>query len=470
MYTEVISILFFFQRMDSHLKFSSLSLNALDCLLCKETFWFENENKTNFINHLQKTHQIKFNQNLIVAITFLDNDTRSSIINQFEREQNEVVKEKVGIKDEGLLIETVDLNKADKDIGENGSPNKSYEAVIKVEPKIHQCESCDKSFTNRAALNMHSKKRHQNNEKKRKFINDDENTDVIPASKKMKINSEPKEKVAESTTKTLDYDYIISCSEYFKKNPKQITSKCNPSLHSTNIFSQIEHHLPSDWKLREHVKEDGTLEEHFLAPDGRVLKSRRAAMEYMNVLGKYTAEEIKKVNQVNVRNVQKKRNSIENSVQAIKALQGDNGNRETTITEKVSVKQEPINTFGDLWNHLKPVEATSDEVTRKQAKFQQAISEIDRNTQVDESSATAKEDQTEVEKSKKVEQAMKSRRSGVGVECPECFKVVGHLKRHLEDVHSPPGHFPCLVCNKVFKSRNSENSHRSRNHPNRPKK
>ena len=53
----------------------------------------------------------------------------------------------------------------------------------------------------------------------------------------------------------------------------------------------------------------------------------------------------------------------------------------------------------------------------------------------------------------------KARRSGSGKECPECHKVVGNLKGHMEDIHSPPGHFPCPGCDKVFTSKNRQMSH-----------
>jgi len=587
--------------MDSDWNSSSFSPGTLDCLLCKDTLQYKNGDRTEFIDHLKNVHQTKFHHNLILAITFFDNDNLNDIVSQFEKTSNALnsdeknksvgkqIAEVFGIEDEnkGLLFEN-----------EATSPNKSFDLIdteaIKVEKKIHQCESCEKSFTSRAALNMHTRKNHTNSSAKRKL---EAMSDDLPASKKIK--TEAHRQAVESTEISIDYEYIVSCSEYFKKNPKQITTKCNIALHSQDIFPQVDPLFPTGWKLREHTKSDGTLEKHFLAPDGRVLKSRRAAMEYMSILGKYTAEEINKVKDNN-KTIQKKKNSIESSIENIKAIQKQNVEREaeresvikegiTVQTDLMGVKKEPtdtpkfakvkkslkrgsndfaksIKTFGDLWKHLSPVDDEDGEDgsrTWKKNKFEkkrksmkgtklpgmpkkpttsffifmqeegrerakkenpsatvqeiaklvgEMWAKIEDKTIWEEKNKAAKEkyeeeykewfenggeealkkansDQEETQrqntgtlvqakytkkstkrKSNERSGEMKpSRQSGVGVECPECHKVVGALKRHLEDMHSPPGHFPCPGCKKVFTSRNKQSSHTSRNcNPNNP--
>merc|ERR1719319_755712 len=150
--------------------------------------------------------------------------------------------------DEGLLVD----NDLDEDLSEN--PNKSFDVVdietIQVEKKIHACETCEKTFTNRAALNKHVSKNHTNSVEKR--INVDETSDDLPAMKKIKTNSktqacvqteisakDPRAHVQTeiSVKDPLNYEYIINSSEYFNKNPKLVTTKCNIALHSMSIFS-----------------------------------------------------------------------------------------------------------------------------------------------------------------------------------------------------------------------------------------
>merc|ERR1719319_1454866 len=192
--------------------------------------------------------------------------------------------------DEGLLEESSDDPddpESIKDFGENEGANKSIEPVEKK--KVHICDHCDKTFSNKASLNKHTSKNHQNGEKRKK-TKDDENTGdaTPPKSPKLCLESTGSDI---DIKKVMEYDYIITNSEYFKTNLKQITSKCNINLHSMGVFSLIDPELPSGWKMREHKKPDGSLEKHYLASDGRVIKSKKAAVEYVKIIEKYSAEQ-----------------------------------------------------------------------------------------------------------------------------------------------------------------------------------
>jgi len=333
--------------MDSNWDSASFSAGTLECLLCKESLEYVNGDRSDFMDHINSVHQAKIHQNLILAITFLDNKTLNSIISQFE-EQTKSVGEKIadifGIDEsnEGLLIDS------DEDI---------VEIIEEKEPEEEAIES---------------------------EVNLDEG----------------------NGKNELQYEDVIASSEYFKNNPKQITTKCNIDLHSGDVFPLVDPNLPSGWKVRDHTKPDGKQEKHFLAPDGRVIKSKRAVIEYMKIMEEFSVESI------------------------------------------ISVESSPP-VFGDLWNHLSSNESTpKNEVKQKDKKRKKAQ-----------------------RYSEEVLEVKKPRRSGVGSECPVCHKFVSMPRQHMEDMHSPPGHFPCRGCDKVFTSKNKESSHYSRHcNPNRVKK
>jgi len=213
--------------------------------------------------------------------------------------------------------------------------------TIQVGKKIHACETCEKTFTNRAALNKHVSKNHTNSVEKR--INMNKTTDDLPSMKKMKTNSDPQVNLQtrESTEVPLNYEYIINSSEYFRKNPKLITTKCNIALHSMNIFSLDDPSLPSGWKMREHTKPDGESEKHFLAPDGRVIKTRRAVMEYLSVIEKYSEEQSQEVDS----EVKKKQNYIHQAERQEISKSTERKERKKTKTKIPGMPKKPMSSF-----------------------------------------------------------------------------------------------------------------------------
>ena len=48
--------------------------------------------------------------------------------------------------------------------------------------------------------------------------------------------------------------------------------------------------------------------------------------------------------------------------------------------------------------------------------------------------------------------------------CGKTFTEPGNLKVHIRDLHTNPQPWPCPVCQKVFKSKNSLANHRSLYH------
>merc|ERR1712051_150157 len=228
----------------------------------------------------------------------------------------------------------------------------------------------------------------------------------------------------EVVEKELDYEEIIKSSEYFKQNPKQLTKKCN-----------IE--LPSGWKMRDHEKQNGESEKHYLAPDGRVIKSKRAVIEYMKIMEKY---------------------SVKNIISVPETKTGQ--------------------FFGSLWNNLSSNETSSKskipvlkkETTNINESLPKKRGRPSLSSKVDKQHI---DEENEPEDDSEKVSDMKKRRSGVGTECPKCHKFVTLPKQHMEDMHSPPGHFPCrggAKCGKVFTSKNKESSHYSRHcNPNKKK-
>ena len=210
--------------MDSDWNSKFFAPGQLDCLLCKDTLVYVNGDRTNFVNHLKNVHEAKFHHNLMLAITFMDNDPLNKIISQFENTSSALT---FNPGDEGLLEENSDDPddpESIKDFGENEGANKSIEPVdLKTEKKkVHICEHCHKTFSNKAALNKHTSKNHQNGEKRKK-TKDDENTGdaTPPKSPKLCLESTGSDI---DIKKVMEYDYIITNSEYFKTNLKQITS------------------------------------------------------------------------------------------------------------------------------------------------------------------------------------------------------------------------------------------------------
>jgi len=392
--------------------------------------------------------------------------------------------------DEGLLVD----NEFDEDLSEN--PNKSFDVVdietIQVEKKIHACETCEKTFTNRAALNKHVSKNHTNSVEKR--INVDETSDDLPAMKKIKTNSEPQAHVQTeiSAKDPLNYEYIINSSEYFKKNPKLVTTKCNIALHSMNIFSLYDPSLPSGWKMREHTKPDGESEKHFLAPDGRVIKTRRAVLEYLSVFEKYSEEQSKDKHG----DVKKQQNNIHQVERKEMPKYTERKERKKTKTKLPGIPKKPMSGFfifmqqegrerakkenpsatvteigklvGEMWANIEDKTKWEEKTKAAKEKYEMEYKEWFENggkEAIKKSNSDQKENQRKIKiKSNGTSVEVKpARRSGVGKECPECSKVVGNLKTHIEDMHSPPGHFPCSGCGKVYTSKNKQSSHYSRN-------
>jgi len=422
--------------MDSDWNSASFAPGTLECLLCKDIVDYIDGDRINFINHMKNIHKAKFHHNLMLAITFFDNDNLNSIVDQFERTSDaltfnagdvEVLLEE---QDEEVIeLETENI----KDFGKKKDAKASLDVVdVQISPikkQVHNCELCEKRFSNRAALNKHISKNHQNIDKRKASDNDTVNASP-PKVPKLEVNSSDAD-----LSKCIEYDYIITNSEYFKKNPKQITSKCNINLHSMDVFPLIDETIPSGWRVREHTRSDGIIEKHYLAPDGRVIKSKRGAFEYIKMIKKYSATK------TNVTEDESKSAQID---------------QEAT---------EPI--FGDLWNHLKPVENKEhSENTQENEPLSESQKSGRQNIKKSRKSLVKKpkEESVQIKKDRRSGvEAKPARRSGVGKECPECSKVVGNLKTHIEDMHSPPGHFPCSGCGKVYTSKNKQSSHYSRN-------
>ena len=83
----------------------------------------------------------------------------------------------------------------------------------------------------------------------------------------------------------------LSKSQYFSKHLKAIA---NPQERSVKLFKDSLEGLPEGWKMRTLVvnKEKGTTQDHYLSPDGYVLKTGRGVLEYLWLEGKLSQEAI----------------------------------------------------------------------------------------------------------------------------------------------------------------------------------
>ena len=83
----------------------------------------------------------------------------------------------------------------------------------------------------------------------------------------------------------------LSKSPYFSKPPKAIA---NFLKRSVKLFNDSLEGLPEGWKMRTLVvnKEKGTTQDHYLSPDGYVLKTGRGVLEYLWLEGKLSQEAI----------------------------------------------------------------------------------------------------------------------------------------------------------------------------------
>jgi len=229
---------------------ASFPSGTLQCLLCRKSLEYVNGDRSEFINHLKNVHSTKIHHNLILAVTFLENKTLNKIISQFETHSKTITKQKVDTDKD--VVEEMDVEDyLDNDIveilEENGDNDISVVEIVEE---------------------------------------NDEPVEIIE-------QPELEENVGtENIVRGIDYDEIIENSEYFKNNPKQMTTSLNPDLHSGDLFPLVDPNLPSGWKVRDHKTKSGELEKHYLAPDGRVIKSKRAVIEYMKIMEKYSVGNI----------------------------------------------------------------------------------------------------------------------------------------------------------------------------------
>ena len=142
----------------------------------------------------------------------------------------------------------------------------------------------------------------------------------------------------------------LSESLYFYKYPKAIA---NPQERSVKLFEDSLEGLPEGWKIRTLVvnKEKGTTQDHYLSPDGCVLKTGQGVMEYLWLGGKLGQEAIvnigkdvlhlsdKKINAWLTLNILAMRHG--NRIEEVDLTTLDDGDEdEVAFLEEVKVKEE----------------------------------------------------------------------------------------------------------------------------------
>jgi len=95
------------------------------------------------------------------------------------------------------------------------------------------------------------------------------------------------------TNKDMLTTYLLNCSEYFKKFPKQINSCSNERALK---FTESDPKLPAGWKCKTYYrntgKSTGRQDKEFLSPELKVFRSRIAVVEYMKAMGGYSEQEM----------------------------------------------------------------------------------------------------------------------------------------------------------------------------------
>ena len=103
------------------------------------------------------------------------------------------------------------------------------------------------------------------------------------------LRKKEEKKENEKSKGNLQFDYRES--SYFREYPTAIAT---PQERSVKLFQNSLEGLPEGWKMRTLVvnKEKGTTQDHYLSPDGYVLKTGRGVLEYLALGGKLSQEAI----------------------------------------------------------------------------------------------------------------------------------------------------------------------------------
>jgi len=100
--------------------------------------------------------------------------------------------------------------------------------------------------------------------------------------------------------------YLLSCSDYFKRFPKQIVTATKERAQS---FTEVDPILPKGWRSksmpRKGGREPNRLDKEFLSPELKVFRSKIAVLEYMKAMGGYTEEELNAVMPVKIKKERK---------------------------------------------------------------------------------------------------------------------------------------------------------------------
>eukprot|EP00092_Neocalanus_flemingeri_P026063 GFUD01028248.1.p1 GENE.GFUD01028248.1~~GFUD01028248.1.p1 ORF type:complete len:588 (-),score=152.64 GFUD01028248.1:55-1818(-) len=81
---------------------------------------------------------------------------------------------------------------------------------------------------------------------------------------------------------------IAANSEYFQQFPNQIKK----GLEGDDRFDSLDPTMPEGWKFREIRRPNGRVDKEFCSPDYMVFRSKKAMVEYMKSMGRYSQEEI----------------------------------------------------------------------------------------------------------------------------------------------------------------------------------
>ena len=319
---------------------------TIRCFLCKGYVPYKDGDSTRFKAHLANQHGAFFDFEYILASCFLDDSQKQSIAqptldslkteilpngNDEPKENSKVKKEKSSKtkskklekpkvkKEKALKSKKKKAQKAPEQAGdvvqsvagEQDQPSPGPEVSLKEQVEMTfnaaadslleelnmELESLDSSMDVTVDENEKSLDYGENSALEE---NNDEGSEPVVTKKKMRKKSEKGSNTStDSRWKTLTeslakHGIDIAKSSYFSKT-RQVLSNGEKFQ---DKFTEVLPGLPDNWKFRTvDAKDKGkvVVHKHFLSPEGALMKSTMAVVEYLRIEGKLNNEEIMEV-------------------------------------------------------------------------------------------------------------------------------------------------------------------------------
>merc|ERR1711936_974714 len=318
------------QRSSSNMEDINQDLDGITirCFLCKGYVPYKDGDSTRFKAHLANQHGAFFDFEYILASCFLDDSQKQSIAqptldslkteilpngNDEPKENSKVKKEKASKSKKkkaqkapeqaGDVVQSVAGEQDHPSPGPGVSLKEQVEMTFNaaadslLEELNMELESLDSSMDVTVDENEKSLDYGENSALEE---NNDEGSEPVVTKKKMRKKSEKGSNTStDSRWKTLTeslakHGIDIAKSSYFSKT-RQVLSNGEKFQ---DKFTEVLPGLPDNWKFRTvDAKDKGkvVVHKHFLSPEGALMKSTMAVVEYLRIEGKLNNEEIMEV-------------------------------------------------------------------------------------------------------------------------------------------------------------------------------